>query len=311
MNPPQQSLKERIGEHLAEDLTGEARRSDVHRGDVVTSPNGVKLLDNSEPNPKKDITRKSSPGEVFVVGGIGPGSYMELEDEGGKTWLAPIDTKLVTAVRQNRTHQVVDESIEITIVGELVENVLLEGHLFEFLNYNQLVAATHDFWRSRFNNAKQVDIPQPDLVVLKSGDMDITFGCRARSPGSGRLHYCGMTVYPDDTTKKLTVARLKEWWGSLKARINKFLGRKVPEKILTGAELRMMKCKVTCDCEDFLYRFEVANKAKGAADIKHSNGARPNIRNPEMHPGICKHLLSLLRYLTDDATIQAKEAPKK
>jgi hypothetical protein len=209
------------------------------------------------------------------------------------------------------THHVMDESLDIQVVTHLTEGVIAEGLLMEFLNYNQLVAATHDYFRNRFDNAKQVEIPQPDLVVLKSGDMDLTFGCRARSPGSGRVHYCGMVVFPDETTKKATVSRLKEWWGSLKARLNKFLGRNVPEKILTGQDLRAMKCKVTCDCEDYKYRFEVANKAKGASDIKHSNGARPNKTNPQMHPGICKHLLSLLRYLTDDATIQAKQSPTK
>lgn len=206
--------------------------------------------------------------------------------------------------------ELLTEDTDVKITMHLAEAVLEEGLLMEFLNYNQLVAATHDFWNSRFDNAKQVEIPPPDLVVMKSGDLDLTFACRAHSPGSGRKHLCAMVLFPSETEKKAVVSRLKEWWGSLKARLNKFLGRKVPEKILTGRDLRMMKCKVTCDCEDYLYRFEVANKAKGASDIVHSNGARPNVRNPDMKPGICKHLLSLLRYLTDDATIQAKESPK-
>lgn len=51
--------------------------------------------------------------------------------------------------------------------------------------------------------------------------------------------------------------------------------------------------RCSCSCPDFLYRWEVALNNKGAAEIEYSNGALPNITNPQMRPASCKHLVCL------------------
>jgi len=51
--------------------------------------------------------------------------------------------------------------------------------------------------------------------------------------------------------------------------------------------------KLSCSCDDFLFRFEYALYRRGAADIRHSNGEPPDITNPAHQPGCCKHLIAL------------------
>jgi hypothetical protein len=57
--------------------------------------------------------------------------------------------------------------------------------------------------------------------------------------------------------------------------------------------------KLSCSCDDFLFRFEYALFRRGAADIRHSNGEPPEIRNPAFTPGCCKHLIALREVLVD------------
>jgi len=54
-----------------------------------------------------------------------------------------------------------------------------------------------------------------------------------------------------------------------------------------------LNVKVSCSCPDFCFRYEVANHVKGAADVIYSNGEIPESTNPEMRPGLCKHLIAL------------------
>lgn len=51
--------------------------------------------------------------------------------------------------------------------------------------------------------------------------------------------------------------------------------------------------KCSCSCPDFWATFEVALHRKGSADIFYSNGEPPNVRNPSMVAGGCKHLIKL------------------
>ena len=51
--------------------------------------------------------------------------------------------------------------------------------------------------------------------------------------------------------------------------------------------------KLSCSCDDFLFRFEYALYRRGAADIRHSNGEPPDRTNPAHTPGCCKHLIAL------------------
>jgi len=57
-------------------------------------------------------------------------------------------------------------------------------------------------------------------------------------------------------------------------------------------------CEVDCGCPDYKYKWAYANNRQGAGpmgrdSINQCNGARPNITNPRLRPGMCKHLLSL------------------
>lgn len=54
---------------------------------------------------------------------------------------------------------------------------------------------------------------------------------------------------------------------------------------------------VDCTCPRFAFFYEVANAKVGASFIYRSNGATPNITNPGMHPGLCKHAYRLISYL--------------
>ncbi len=50
------------------------------------------------------------------------------------------------------------------------------------------------------------------------------------------------------------------------------------------------QCVVSCDCENYLFHHEVANTSYDSSVIEHSNGAYPSETNPNMMPGLCKHL---------------------
>jgi hypothetical protein len=54
---------------------------------------------------------------------------------------------------------------------------------------------------------------------------------------------------------------------------------------------------VTCDCADWMYMFEWVMAQHGAAEIKHGNGDPPHFKNPNMTPGICKHLFLSCGYI--------------
>jgi hypothetical protein len=52
--------------------------------------------------------------------------------------------------------------------------------------------------------------------------------------------------------------------------------------------------KVDCDCGFFWTRCEWVLKQHGAADIKHTNGEPPDIRNPSYKIMVCKHVARAL-----------------
>ena len=57
------------------------------------------------------------------------------------------------------------------------------------------------------------------------------------------------------------------------------------------------RLKVTCDCGNNLFQWEVANAYRGASDIIYSNGDYPIDTNPSLRPGCCKHLLKCLMFM--------------
>lgn len=56
---------------------------------------------------------------------------------------------------------------------------------------------------------------------------------------------------------------------------------------------KKLHCKVSCSCDDLLFRWEFANAEKEAGDIEYSNGEAPNTTNPELKPSLCKHIMAL------------------
>lgn len=55
------------------------------------------------------------------------------------------------------------------------------------------------------------------------------------------------------------------------------------------------KCKVSCSCMDFLFVDEVSLFKRANSDIYFSNGELPVVKNPRLHPQVCKHLIKLIR----------------
>lgn len=70
---------------------------------------------------------------------------------------------------------------------------------------------------------------------------------------------------------------------------------KVYIKGLNGPDKRISdsNIEISCDCEAFLYWCEVALYRKKAAQILHSNGEPPVVRNPKMIPSGCKHTIKI------------------
>jgi hypothetical protein len=67
----------------------------------------------------------------------------------------------------------------------------------------------------------------------------------------------------------------------------KLYGRMDPDGTMTNRA----KAWVHCDCPYFRYYVEVALSARKSSDVIVSNGQFPKIRNPNMRPYLCKHLL--------------------
>ena len=57
------------------------------------------------------------------------------------------------------------------------------------------------------------------------------------------------------------------------------------------------KVIVSCDCESYVFTFEYANAAHGASRIVYSNGEPPVVMNPDLAPGLCKHLVAAATFL--------------
>lgn len=57
------------------------------------------------------------------------------------------------------------------------------------------------------------------------------------------------------------------------------------------------KVKIGCDCERWLFTFEVAMTYRGAANVIFSNGMLPLETNRGLKIGVCKHLIRALIYI--------------
>lgn len=54
------------------------------------------------------------------------------------------------------------------------------------------------------------------------------------------------------------------------------------------------RVRLSCSCDDFMFRWEYALAARGGAQILYGNGEPPVDTNPRMKPGCCKHLIALI-----------------
>lgn len=53
------------------------------------------------------------------------------------------------------------------------------------------------------------------------------------------------------------------------------------------------KVKLSCNCADFVYRWEYALFKQGGADIQYGDGTAPTTTNPGLSLGACKHIIAL------------------
>lgn len=167
----------------------------------------------------------------------------------------------------------------------------------ESSTFSQLANATKKNWPTRIKNARYINskIVPPSLVIYEEGEMDITF--KAKSFGSksttGKTFSPRVRFFPSG--KKVedlqNFVKLRDQLKLIDIR------KTVPKAVLSRTDLKNMVCKVHCNCPDYAFRMEYANREIGASDIVVSNGAAPVITNPNEKPGLCKHILGLLSYL--------------
>lgn len=56
---------------------------------------------------------------------------------------------------------------------------------------------------------------------------------------------------------------------------------------------------VVHNCENYLYYWEYANAHNGAGKLVFGNGERPDFTNPGLSPGLCKHLVALVKKIIE------------
>ena len=59
------------------------------------------------------------------------------------------------------------------------------------------------------------------------------------------------------------------------------------------------KVVVSCDCESYCFTFEYANWTWGASRIVYSNGEPAVVKNAGNRPGLCKHLVALVKTVAE------------
>jgi hypothetical protein len=70
-------------------------------------------------------------------------------------------------------------------------------------------------------------------------------------------------------------------------------------------------CMVSCTCDHFKYKLEVALAARGSAKLENADPKMPVKANPKFLPGLCPHLTYLAKLaLAADTTQKAAEQAK-
>lgn len=70
-------------------------------------------------------------------------------------------------------------------------------------------------------------------------------------------------------------------------------------------------CYVSCSCPYFTYFCEYAVTKAGSSTIEYSNGKRPVVRNKNMVPILCKHLVASSKFVVPAIQKWAKTKEKK
>ena len=97
------------------------------------------------------------------------------------------------------------------------------------------------------------------------------------------------TAWPSKTTKT------KRGIGRTKRAHLYFLSMRIYGRVgRTGRIKENNRCWVHCSCPYFRYYLEVSLAARGSSSVVTSTGAFPKIRNPNMRPHLCKHLVAMI-----------------
>jgi len=126
------------------------------------------------------------------------------------------------------------------------------------------------------------------------------------------LRYAKRTSLKNATAVRIYVtytARVKD-----KPGLFRFVAAKLPRDLRTGIiqpktfwvrslqptlPLSRAKLQVECNCEDDLYTYNYARDRHGACVRPKHNGEPPDVRNPNMWPGVCCHGVAILEWILE------------
>lgn len=110
-------------------------------------------------------------------------------------------------------------------------------------------------------------------------------------------------IYPTKT------ARLKDKPGVLR-----FVAAKLPRSLRTGIlqphvvwvralqptqPYSKSKLQISCSCESDLFDYDYARDLHGASVRPKHNGQPPDVRNPNLYPGVCCHGVAILEWILE------------
>lgn len=147
--------------------------------------------------------------------------------------------------------------------------------------------------------APQANIPQPDQVAV-----GISIRKILRSTSHDVIAFAREIVIEKvqrlKTPKGLPAVRVQCWHRDpLRPAAQKRLhevtvfGREDQSKPIS----RQNQVFCSCDCEDWVYRWEYAVARQGGTKIMYGNGEPPLMTNPTYSPGCCKHIAAVFEMI--------------
>lgn len=135
------------------------------------------------------------------------------------------------------------------------------------MNLRGLVRSTP---RLMINNSADVEVLQLKKTVTKSGMPAVQAAC-----------------YTDDPFRPNKVRRIHRLF------VIGLDKTKSGDPDLKTPISKHKRVLVSCPCENYTFTWEYANAAHGCSRIVYSNGEPPVMTNPNLAPGLCKHLAAL------------------